>query len=168
MLFGTPVDFKRFEKRSVPSTDAKWKDSLDTDYPRNKRRLANRFFLKKCFLDVSLGPYRETSVTKIPLPPKRFDFFSDWVGLFEICFRSSKKTDPRPCPTGLAYLELYHVQQRCTKFKPTTNYQLQKLIFLKDQRNITGQNTSYPNVYRAFLRKKLIGQASSLNNIKAG
>ena len=88
MLIGTPVDFKRFEKCSVLSIDAKGKDSLDTDYPRNEGRLPNRFFPEKRSLDVSLEPYRETSVSKIPLapPPKKIDFFSDWVGLFEICF----------------------------------------------------------------------------------
>ena len=59
------------------------------------------------------------------------DFFSEWVGLFEICFQSSKMTDPRPCPTGWAYLEVYRIQRRHAKLKPTTNYQLQKSIFLK-------------------------------------
>ena len=69
VLTGTPVNSKRFylEKRSVPSIYAKSKDSLDTDYPRNEGRLANRFFPEKRSLDVSLGPYRETSVSRIPL-----------------------------------------------------------------------------------------------------
>ena len=69
VLNGTPVDFKRFylEKGSVPSICTKPKDSLDTDYPRNEGRLANQFFPKKRSLDVSLGPYRQTSVSKIPL-----------------------------------------------------------------------------------------------------
>ena len=73
VLIGTPVDFKRFylEEGSVPSIYVKSKDSLDTDYPRNEGRLANRFFLEKHFLDVSLGPYRKTSVSKIPLLPKK-------------------------------------------------------------------------------------------------
>ena len=77
MLIGTPVDFKRFylEKDSILSVYAKPIDSLDTNYPRYEGRLANRFFLKKCSLDVSLGPYRETSVSKIPLSKKsRFLF----------------------------------------------------------------------------------------------
>ena len=69
VLIGTPADFKRFEKRSVPSIDAKGKDSLDTDYPRNEGRLANRFFPEKRSLDISLRPYGETLVFKIPLPP---------------------------------------------------------------------------------------------------
>ena len=113
VLTGTPVNSKRFylEKGSVPSIYAKSKDSLDTDYPRNEGRLANRFFPEKRSLDVSLGPYRETSVSRIPLS-KKIDFFSDWVGLFEICFRPFKMTDPRPCPTGWAY---FRALSRSTK-----------------------------------------------------
>ena len=45
------------------------------------------------------------SIQNSPPPPKKIDFFSDWVGLFEICFRSSKMIDPRPCPTGWAYFK---------------------------------------------------------------
>ena len=106
VLIRTPVDFKRFylEEGSVPSIYTKPKDSLDIDYSRNEGRLANRFFPEKLSLDVSLGPYRETSVSKIPTPPKKkIDFFSDWASLFEIFFRSSEMTDPRPCPRGWAY-----------------------------------------------------------------
>ena len=68
MLIGTPVDFKRFylEEGSVPSIYTKPKDSLDIE-----GRLANRFFPEKRSLDVSLGPYRETSVSKIPPPPEK-------------------------------------------------------------------------------------------------
>ena len=73
MLIGTPVDFKRFylEEGSVTSIYTKPKDSLDIDYSRNEGRLANRFFPEKRSLDVALGPYRETSVSKIPTPPPR-------------------------------------------------------------------------------------------------
>ena len=104
VLIGTPVDFKRFylEKGSVPLVYTKPKDSLDIDYSRNEGRLASRFFPEKRPLGVSLGPYLETSVSKIPLPPPKIDFCSDWVGLFEIYFRSSEMTDPRPCPRGWA------------------------------------------------------------------
>ena len=154
VLTGTQVDFKKFQKRSVPSIDAKGKDSLDTDHPKNEGRLANRFFPEKHSLDISLRPYRETSLPKIPLPPPKNQFFSDWVDLFEICFRFSKMTDPRLCLTRWAYLEIYRVQRRHTKLRPTTSYQLQESIFLKGQRNITGQNTSSPNVYSMFLGKK--------------
>ena len=69
-------------------------------------------FSQETFFDVSLGPYRETSVSKIPLPQRKIDFFSDWVHLFEICFRSSKMTDPRPCPTGWTY---FRALSRSTK-----------------------------------------------------
>ena len=110
VLIGTPVDFRRFylEEGLVPSIYTKPKDSLDIDYSRNEGRLANRFFPQKPPSDVSLGPCRETSVSKIPPPPqkKKIDFFSDWVGLFEICFRSSEMTDPRPCPRGWAYFRV--------------------------------------------------------------
>ena len=61
-------------KGSVPSIYEKPKDSLDTDYPRNEGRPAKRFFAKKRSLDVSLGPYHETSVSKIPSPPKKNRF----------------------------------------------------------------------------------------------
>ena len=72
-LIGTPVDFKRFylEEGSVPSIYTKPKDSLDIDYSRNEERLANRFFPEKRSSDVSLGPYRETSVSKIPPTPQK-------------------------------------------------------------------------------------------------
>ena len=129
-LIGTPVDFKRFEKRSLPTIDAKGKDSLDTDYPRNEERLANRLFPRNVLWTFPFWDLTEKrQYPKSPLPPKN-DFFSKWIGLFEICVRSSKMTDPRPCPTGWAYLEIYPVQQGDGKLKPTTNYQLQKSIFL--------------------------------------
>ena len=96
---------------------------------------------------------RNVSIQNPPPPPKKNDFFSDWVGLFEICFRSSKMTDPRPCPTGWTYLELYRVQRRHAKLKSTTNYQLQTSMFLRGQRNITWQNTCFPNVYMTFFGK---------------
>ena len=169
LLGPNPVDFKRFylEKGSVPSIYAKPKD---TDYPRNEGKLANRFFPEKRSLDVSLGLCRETSVSKIPLPPpkKKVDFFPDRVRLFEICFRSSKMTDPRPCPTGWSY---FRALSRSTKTCQAQTYNYlptAKIDILKGQRNITGQNTPSPNVYRTFLGKKLICPASSLNNIKAG
>ena len=38
---------------------------------RNDERLANRFFPEKRSLDISLGPYQEMSVSKIPSPPKK-------------------------------------------------------------------------------------------------
>ena len=124
------------------------------------------FFSRNVLWTFLWDPIQRNVSIQNPPPPKKIDFFSDWVGQFEICFRSSKMIDPRPCPTGWDYLEIYRVQRRHAKVKPTTNYQLQKLIYLK--RNMRGQNTSSPNVYRTFLRKKLICLASSLNNIKAG
>ena len=144
LLIGTPVDFKRFEKRSVSTINAKGKDSLDTDYPRNEGRLANRFFQRNVLWTFLFwDPTEKSQYPKFPPPPlkKINDFFSNWIGLFEICFRSSKTTDLRPCSTGWAYLEIYPVQRGHAKLKPTTNYQLQKSIFLRSQRNISEQNT---------------------------
>ena len=93
--------------------------------PKKWEKTCKSIFPEKRSLDVSfLGPYRETSVSKIPPPPLKKDFFSNWIGLFEICFRSSKMTDPRPGPTGWAYLGIYPVQRGHAKLKPTTNYQL--------------------------------------------
>ena len=87
-------------KGSVPSIYEKLKDSFDTDHPRNEGRLVNRFFPRNIlwmFLwDLTVKrQYPKSS----PPPKKKINFFSDWVGLFEICFRSSKMTDPRPCPS---------------------------------------------------------------------
>ena len=132
VLIGTPVDFKGFylEEGSVPSIYTKPKDSLDIDYSRNEGRLANRFFPEKRYLDVSLGPYRETSVSKIPTPPKKkIDFFSDWASLFEICIRSSEMTDPRPCPQGWAYFRVPSCSTETCQAQ-TANNELQKSIFL--------------------------------------
>ena len=107
VLIGTPVDFKRFYLHSVP-----WQRFSTINIREAERfighwltkkwgKTCKSIFPKKRSLDVFLGPYRETSVSKIPPPPKKkIDFFSDWVSLFETCFRSSMITDPRPCPTG--------------------------------------------------------------------
>ena len=141
LLIGTPVDFKRFEKRSVPTVDEKGTDSLDTDYPRNEGRIANRFFPRNVLWTFLFWDLIEKRQYPKSSPPKKNDFVSSWIGLFEICFRSSKMTDPRPCPAGWAYSEIYPVQRGHAKLKPTTNYQLQKSIFLKSQRNISEQNT---------------------------
>ena len=94
LLIGTPVDFKRFEKLSVPTINVRGKihwtlitqemrEDLQIDFSRET--LFGRFFF---------GTLPGASVSKIPLPPKKnTDFFSNWIGLFEICFRSSKMID---------------------------------------------------------------------------
>ena len=66
LLTGTPVDFKRFEKRSLPTIDAKGKDSLDNDYPRNEGRLANRFSPINVLWKFIWNP---TGIQKSPTPP---------------------------------------------------------------------------------------------------
>ena len=68
LLIGTPVDFKRFEKRSVPTIDAKGKDSLDNDYPRNEGRLANRFSQINVLWTFLWNP---TGIQNLPPPPKK-------------------------------------------------------------------------------------------------
>ena len=92
-------------KGSVPSIYEKLKDSLDTYYPRNEGRLANRFFPRNILWMFLWDPTVKHQYPKSPPPPpplqKKIDFFSDWVGLFEICFQSSKMTDP----TGWAYFK---------------------------------------------------------------
>ena len=96
-------------KGSVPSIYEKPKDSLDTYYLRNEGRLANRFFPRNVLWMFLWDPTVKHQYPKSPPPPKKkIDFFSDWVGLFEICFQSSKMTDP----TGWAY---FKVLSRSTK-----------------------------------------------------
>ena len=107
VLIGTPVDFKRFylEKGSVPSIYAKPKDSLDTDYPRMREDLQIDFFPRNVLWMFLWDRTVKRQYPNPPTPPpqKSIDFFLDWVGLLEICFRSSKMADLRPCRTGWAY-----------------------------------------------------------------
>ena len=70
-------------KGSVPSIYEKPKDSLDTDYPRNEGRLANLFFPRNLWMFL-WDPTVKCQYPKSPPPRKKIDFFSDWVGLFEI------------------------------------------------------------------------------------
>ena len=49
---------------------------------------------------------RNASIQNSPSPLQKIDFFSDWVGLFEMCFRSFEMIDPRPCPRGWAYFRV--------------------------------------------------------------
>ena len=132
MLIGTPVDFRRFylEEGSVPSIYTKPKDSLDIDYSRNEARLANRFFPRNLLWTFLWDPAEKRQYPKFQPPPqkKNIDFFSDWVGLFEICFRSSEMTDPR----GWVYFRVPSCStETCQiKLKQTANNELQKSIFL--------------------------------------
>ena len=125
---GTPVDFKRFEKRSVPAIDAKGKDSLDNDNPRNEGRLANRFSPINVLWKFLWDP---TVIQNPPPKNRKNDFFSNWIGLFEICFRSLKMTDPRPCPTGWSYLEIYPVQRGHAKVNQQQIINCKNRYFLK-------------------------------------
>ena len=57
------------------------------------------FFPRNVLWTFLWDPTEKRQYPKLPFPlPKKIDFFSDWVGLIEICFRSSEMTDPRPCP----------------------------------------------------------------------
>ena len=74
-LVGTPVDFKRFEKSSLPTIDAKGKDSLDTDYPRNEERLANRLFPRNVLWTFPFWDLTEKrQYPKSPSPQKMISF----------------------------------------------------------------------------------------------
>ena len=157
LLIGTPVDFKRFEKRSVPTIDTKGKDSLDTLITQEMREdlqidFSLEAFFGRFFWDPTEKRQYPNPPRPPPPPPKKSDLFSNWIGPFEICFRSSKMTDPRPCSTRWAYLEIYPVQWGHAKLKPTRNYQLQKSIFLRVKE--TSQNKT-PNVYRTLLGRKI-------------
>ena len=71
-------------KDSVPSIYEKPKDLLDTDYSRNEGRLANLFFPRNLLWMFLWDPTVKRQYPKSPLPRKKIDFFSDWIGLFEI------------------------------------------------------------------------------------
>ena len=130
------------------------------------------FFSRNVFWTFLWDPTEKRQYPKYPsLPPKKKNRFLFGLGrpirnmlLIFQDDRSTTLSNQKDEPI----LELYRVQRRHAKLKPTTNYQLQKSIRLRGQRNITGQNTPSPNVYRTFLGKKSICPTSSLNNIKAG
>ena len=85
-------------------------------------------------------------------PPlqKKIDFFSDWVGLFEICFRSSEMTDPRPCPRGWAYFRVPSCSTETCQAQTNNKLSAAKIDIFRGQRNITGKNTALPtNVYQS-------------------
>ena len=104
----------------------------------------------------------------VPAPPKKnrfiFGLGRSIRGMLSI-FRDDRST------TLSTRMGLFRVPSRSTKTcQAQTNNKLsaiQKSIFLGGERNMTGQNTSSPNVYRTFLGKKLICPESSINNIKA-
>ena len=117
VLIGTPVDFKGFycEKVSVQQY-------------RRSRKIHWTLITQEMREDLQIDFSWETFRTPPPPPPpkQKIDLFSDWVGLFEVCFRSSEMTDPRPCPREWAFLESLRVQRRHAKLEPTKNYQLYK------------------------------------------
>ena len=71
-------------KGSVPSIYEKLKDSLDTDHPRDEERLGNLLFPRNLLWMFLWNPTVKHQYPKSPPPEKKIDFFSDWVGLFEV------------------------------------------------------------------------------------
>ena len=59
------------EKGSVPSVYAKPKGSLDTDYPRNEGRLANRFFSRTILWMFLWDPTVKRQYLKSPFPSQK-------------------------------------------------------------------------------------------------
>ena len=138
---------------------------MDNDYPKNEGRLANRFSPRNVFWKFLWDP---TGI-QIPPPPKKKrknDFFSNWIGLSEICFRSSKMTDPRPCPTGWSYLEIYPVQRGHAQVNQQQIINCKNRYFLRVRE--TSQNKTPPpqTSIGCFLEEKLIYLASSLIILK--
>ena len=79
-------------------------------------------FSQETFFGRFFGPSSfPTEKRQYPEPPplQRNQFLSNWVGLFEICFRSSEMTDPRPCSRGWPILESRRVQRSM----PSSNQQ---------------------------------------------
>ena len=112
------------------------------------------FFPRNILWRFLWDPTEKRQYPKSPPPPKKkIDFCSDWVGLFKICFRSSKLTDPRACLTGWAYFRALSRSAKTCQAQTNSKLSIAKSIFLRGQRNITGQNTPSPNVYRTFLGK---------------
>ena len=158
------------EKGSVPSVYVKPKGSLDTDYPRNEGRLANRFFSRNILRMFLWDPTVKRQYPKSP-SPKKIRFFFRLGNIFEICFPSSKMTDPRPCPTGWAYLKLCRVQRRHAKLKPTNNkLSAAKIDILGVRETLQDKTPSSQTSIERFSisEKKSICPVSSLNNIRAG
>ena len=139
--------------------------------PKKWGKTRKSIFPDKRSLEVSLGPYRYPNPPPPPPPPplkkkRKNDFFSNWIGLFEICFRSSKMTDPRPCPTGWSYLEIYPVQRRRAQVNQQQIINRKNRYFLRVRE--TSQNKTPPpqTSIGCSLEEKLIYLASSLIILK--
>ena len=158
VLIGTPVDFKRFylDKGSVPSIYTKPKDSLDTDCSRNEGRLANRFFPRNVLLTFLWDPTERRQYPKFPSQKKLISFRTG-SAYFEICFRSSEMTDPRPCPRGWAYFRVPSCSMETYQAPSSNKQQLPaaKIDIFRGQRNITGK-TPPPNKRLSVMTNDLI------------
>ena len=112
-------------------------------------------FSRETFFGRFFGTLPRTSVFKIPLPlpPPKIDFFSDWVGLFETCFRSSKMTDPRSCPRGWAYFRVPSRSTKTCQAETNNKSSAAKIdIFQGSEKHNRTKHPS-PNVNRTFLGK---------------
>ena len=85
-------------------------------------------------------PRNVSMQNSLPLP-KKIDFFSGWVDLFEICFRSSEMTDSLPCPRGWAYFRVLSCSTEACQAQRNNKLSTATIDIFRGQRNITGKNT---------------------------
>ena len=95
------------------------------------------FFPRNVFWEFLWDP-TNGSIQNSP-PPKKINFFSDWVGLFEICFRSSEMTDPRPCPRGWVYFRVLLCSTETCQAQTNNKLTAAKIDIFRGQRNVTGK-----------------------------
>ena len=134
--------------------------------PKKWGKTRKSIFPDKRSLEVSLGPYRYPNPPPPPQKKRKNDFFSNWIGLFEICFRSSKMTDPRPCPTGWSYLEIYPVQRGHAQVNQQQIINCKNRYFLRVRETSQSKTPPPQTSTGCFLEEKLIYLASSLIILK--
>ena len=110
-----------------------------------RKNLEIDFFPRNVLWTFLWDPTEKRQYPKFPsLPPppkKKFDVFADWVGLFEIYFRSSEMTDPRPCPRGWAYFRAPSCSTVTCQAQANNKLSAAKIDIFRGQRNITGIDT---------------------------
>ena len=119
------------------------------------------FFLRNVLWTFLWDPFFATENRQYPkfppCPPPhpiKINFFSDWVGLLEICFRFSEMTDPRSCPRPRG-CDHFRVPSRSTKtchckLKPTTYINCKNRYFLGIRETSQGKTPPSPNVEGLF------------------
>ena len=98
---------------------------------------------------------RNVKTQKFPSPAKKIDFFSYWVGLFEICFQCSEMTDPRPCPRGWAYFRVPSCSTETCQAQTNNKLSAAKIDIFRGQRNVPGK-TPPPNKRLSVMTNDLI------------